>query len=608
MNPVGQLRPSQLLFTFGVGSLVDLPRMSALVMGLDEWDTRYSAEIIEERLLIEVQQRLGNQVKALRLPPAITDDDSQSSSTNLTGVPVAAFPRWLRCPFCDTLATIDSGTFVLRQDQYRPDRTRYVHASCTRVKGKEPDAVAVRFMLACRNGHLSDFPWIDYLYDGSPPSRSARLTLREYGVAGDASDIEIKDLEGGGRSKRLGDAFGRDFVCRSFHPHLRSKDSCQCTEPARTILLGASNAWFPIVLSAISLPVAVDKLTQLVEEHWADMQDIDSFEAAKYACHPKRMPALADFAVEAIWAAIEKKRANQVGKEKPAPVDLKVQEWSVFSNAASAPQSRDFKLSPVAAPKNYEKFFEETVLVQRLREVRALVGFTRVESKGDFVEAATNDDSRSAPLSRKPPTWVPAGEVRGEGLFLRFKEELLQVWCDKPEVKALEEKFLRGHIKWRKLRKQEPAAAHFPGIRYVLLHSFSHALMRQLAMECGYTAASLRERLYCLPPGVENGPMAGVLIYTSASDSEGTLGGLVQLGDPVKLGYHIAQALESMKLCASDPLCSEHEPGVDGMTVHGACCHACQFSSETSCERGNKYLDRTVLVPTYTNSTIGFFQ
>ena len=192
-------------------------------------------------------------------------------------------------------------------------------------------------------------------------------------------------------------------------------------------------------------------------------------------------------------------------------------------------------------------------------------------------------------------------------MFLRFKESPLNAWCGKPEVKTLEDKFWRGHRQWRKLRKLTPEGAHFPGIRYVLLHSFSHALMRQLAMECGYTAASLRERLYCLPDGVDNGPMAGVLIYTSATDSEGTLGGLVQLGDPVKLGYHVAQALEAMKLCASDPLCSEHEPGVDGMTVHGACCHACQFSSETSCERGNKYLDRTVLVPTYTNQALAFF-
>ena len=89
--------------------------------------------------------------------------------------------------------------------------------------------------------------------------------------------------------------------------------------------------------------------------------------------------------------------------------------------------------------------------------------------------------------------------------------------------------------------------------------------------------------------------MAGVLIYTAASDSEGTLGGLCALGEPDKLRRHIRRALEKMSLCASDPLCSEHLVG-SGETLHGASCHACSFLPETSCERGNKYLDRSALV------------
>jgi hypothetical protein len=122
--------------------------------------------------------------------------------------------------------------------------------------------------------------------------------------------------------------------------------------------------------------------------------------------------------------------------------------------------------------------------------------------------------------------------------------------------------------------------------------------MRQLAIECGYTAASLRERIYSKSPDDDNGPMAGVLIYTAAPDSEGTLGGLASLGEPIALGRHISQALEQMRLCASDPLCAEHSPLQNTTTLHWATCHACLFSPETSCERGNKYLDRSILVRT----------
>ncbi|MGC1719122.1 MAG: DUF1998 domain-containing protein [Isosphaeraceae bacterium] len=144
-------------------------------------------------------------------------------------------------------------------------------------------------------------------------------------------------------------------------------------------------------------------------------------------------------------------------------------------------------------------------------------------------------------------------------------------------------------------------------MRYVLLHSLSHALIRQFAMECGYSTASIRERIYSHPPGGGKEPMAGILLYTAAPDSEGTLGGLVARGEPMALGRHLDQALEAMRLCASDPLCAEHHPIKDGLTLHGAACHACLFLSETSCERGNKYLDRYVLVSTVESAELAFF-
>jgi hypothetical protein len=131
--------------------------------------------------------------------------------------------------------------------------------------------------------------------------------------------------------------------------------------------------------------------------------------------------------------------------------------------------------------------------------------------------------------------------------------------------------------------------------------------MRQLSLECGYTAASLRERLYSRGPDDPNGPMAGLLIYTSAPDSEGTLGGLVSLGEPTTLERHILLALEAARLCASDPLCAENPPGLRGQTLHAAACHACLFAPETSCERGNKYLDRSTLVKTVERDDLAFF-
>jgi hypothetical protein len=412
-----------------------------------------------------------------------------------------------------------------------------------------------------------------------------------------------------GKERRMGDAFDRDrfqFACPGHHPHLRLVENEPCEEEARTILLGSSNSWFPTVMSALSIPRAVDRLALLVDDLWAQLKDIPALDVAKYVTAPSRMPALVEFSAEQIWDAIETKRADS-GVEEEGDTDLKVPEWEVLTQQASAPVSKDFRLRQVDAPVGFEDVFEGTVLLDRVREVRALLGFTRIESKGDFADASYSPDDRETRLCRKAPTWLPVSEVRGEGIFLRFQEDVLQDWESRSAVDGLSKEFFEAHRRWRRLRRMEPDTGGFPGIRYVLIHSFAHALIRQIALECGYTAASLRERLYCRAPSEEDGPMAGVLIYTAASDSEGTLGGLVGLGEPLSLGRHVQQALEALRICASDPLCAEHPATGEGRGIHGACCHACLFASETSCERGNRYLDRGVLTATFAGRGTEFF-
>src|SRR5450759_4470278 len=589
MNELGELRPSQLIFTFGVGSLVDLPNMSAMVMGLDDWDTRYCKELEEDRLIAAVQKRLGPQMTKLYLPPIKLDSADRDPAAPAIGVPVVPFPRWMRCSLCDTLSTVESGVFKLIQDPWRPDKTAYVHQGCLKSQGgRAPSAHSVRFLLACREGHLTDFPWLNFVHKGNVPCRPATLSMREFGASGDASDIIVKchtcNVE-----RRMADAFDPDapFDCPGHHPHLRLVER-NCEEDAKTILLGASNAWFPIPLSALSIPRATDKLGKLIEEQWAELKDTEDVDELrllrkKLQRFQSLIPLFTEFKDEEIWAAIETKRAGAQEGATP-PEDLKLPEWHIFSNPDSAAENRDFKLKRVAPPKGFEPFFEDVLLVERIREVRALLGFTRVESNADFAEATIVVDGRLTKLSRESPKWLPASEVRGEGIFLRVREEVLLNWQTKSEVQQLEREFLESHKAWRRLRKLDPVQEGFPGIRLVLLHSLSHALMRQIVLDCGYSAASVRERLYSRQPGEEGGPMAGILLYTAAPDSEGTLGGLVELGVPQTLGRHLQQALESMRICASDPLCSEHRPDSHGRGIQGDWCHACQFSPETSCE------------------------
>lgn len=208
---------------------------------------------------------------------------------------------------------------------------------------------------------------------------------------------------------------------------------------------------------------------------------------------------------------------------------------------------------------------------------------------------------RLSDLCKGKPNWVPAGEVHGEGIFIRFNEKAISQWESSDAVLLRDQKIELGHRGWRNARGLDPEIS-YPGIRYTMLHTFSHLLIRELALECGYNAASIRERIYA----DKDNKMAGVLIYTAAADSDGTLGGLVDLGRPESLGRLIEQALNRAKVCSSDPLCSEHNPNED-RSLHASACHACTFVAETSCERGNRYLDRALLVETFECKDTAFF-
>ncbi|MHC5739782.1 DrmB family protein [Nostoc sp.] len=614
---VGELRPSQILFSFGVGAVLDLPNLSVMVMGLEDWNTQQGVvELGEQRLLAAIRRELGQQVKKLLAPPIPAEDASSSSPFDeyaRIGIPVAPFPGWMVCPRCRLLAPLYP-YFQLKENSYRPDQTRYVHLNCPKSQKKDPTAIPSRFLVSCERGHLDDFPWLYFVHRSNTACKGP-LRLEEYGVSGSPTDIVVK-CNGCNSERRLSDAFGELGKknmprCRARHPHLRGFDD-SCDEQMKTILLGASNSWFPITLSALSIPITSNQLEQLVNQNWTILGKASNFSALDAVLQAffamGQLQELSKYTTDKIWALVEQKQLQQQSNFDDESVrDLKTPEWQIFSAADPNLNTPDFQLRTVNPPSGYKNYFSQVVLVERLREVRALIGFTRIQSPGDFIDSGEILTEHRVPLSRSKPKWVPASEVKGEGIFIQFKETTLHQWEQNQLLQDYERQAFDAHKKWCNVRSLDPDKVKFPGVRYILLHSFAHALMRQMALECGYNAASLKERIYSKRPEEEGGPMAGILIYTAAPDSEGTLGGLVSLGEPKILGYHIDQALEQMRLCASDPLCAEHTPFKGATSLHWAACHACLFSPETSCERGNKYLDRAVLIPTVLSADLAFF-
>lgn len=383
-------------------------------------------------------------------------------------------------------------------------------------------------------------------------------------------------------------------VCRGRHPHLGAFDQDGCGKTVRAMVLGASNQWFSVLGRALYIPDQTSQASELVTRHWPTLSTIEDRSVLDSAVRfDANLKALKAHDLDDIWAEIER-RHNDVPEHAE---DLTEREYHALADPTKArSDDRDYEATTLpTVPAGWSPLLDRVVEVTRLRETRALLGFTRIDAP-EYGEIDT-DNVKRAPLTRNgKPTWVPAAVTRGEGIFLKFNTKTIEGWEAAAETSEHLARLRTAHRQWRTNRALPgPHDDYWPGDRYVLLHTLSHLLIREIALECGYASASITERIYATTDDDRN--EAGILLYTAASDSEGTLGGLVRLAKAAELGRILRAAFGNARRCSSDPLCGDHSPMQTEDSLHGAACHACLFASETSCQRGNRFLDRRLIAP-----------
>lgn len=603
-----KLRQSQIVSTYGPGALVDLPDSAVLVAGLEHW--MGDAPLVHEpRLLASLRARLGLSALELRAPPVPEREDQMG-----VGLVAWQFPEW----FVAQYEVVDPKRGRSRPLVHRRAlvKGRYVGGEDPSGKRKRKDwpVVPVRFVQACPNGHVSDIDWPKLLHGGV--ACVGQLWLDEMGTTGDLAELFLR-CDGCARKPlslvQLQHTPGEKSVlgdCRGDRPWLgpAAREACQGPDgkPHRNKLLirHASNAYFPVIERAISIPDHHERLRKAVDAVWEDFLVVADSEAeVKRERRKQRVQqALDGFSDSEVWEECQQRRSGGVAEQKK----LKDVEMDTFLSAqdemgADKP-SGDFyarRLPWGPARKGAVANVERLVLVHRLREVVTQVGFTRFESIAVAVDAEVDLGVRLASLALDP-RWLPAVENRGEGVFLALDPKKVQAWIERPAVKQRAKQFfagVRGTSK-KQIPIEQVEQIHMP---YVMLHSLSHLLLTAIALECGYAAASIRERIY-----VRDGAY-GILLYTGTPDAEGTLGGLVQVGR--KIGRHLAGALELGRLCSNDPVCAQHKPNHahEDRNTHGAACHGCLLIAEPSCERRNELLDRSLVVPTVDLADAAFF-
>ncbi|MFT9251584.1 MAG: DUF1998 domain-containing protein [Acetobacter okinawensis] len=603
IEPIGTVRRSQLVSTFGIGAIVDLEKGSFMPMGLEDWErvnSLPSLRIGEERL----QAMLG--VSHFRLGPVKEQLAGTTQIRARSAAPAVRFPEWHECPKCHIIGR-EGTPFELADDGAR--------LRCT-AHGGNVFTNPVRFVVACRRGHLSDFPWEWWAHRGHEEGICQRPLLRlgSHGESASLADLfvicEACSTPNRKTSQSLGTAFGADalngWACDGFRPWLHDRQA-DCPEPVRALQRGASNVHFGVVGSALSIPPASEALTQIVEQ---SRMYLDGVPEAALPAVLTGVSQTYGVPVDQLLAAYRRLRSLEGGGPPLTEKIAREQEYDALSQSRDdpivggvVPQFQNDVLDPPPALSNW---FDLVGATSRLREVRALAGFSRIEPYPVSPERVRQAiaEGKVSPLSKTERAWLPGAEIRGEGIFLRFRTETVDGWIeDNPGL------ITRAAI----LETRSGAIAQERGYdrdytitpRLLLVHAFSHAFIRQISVECGYSASALRERLYVSDTGRT---MNGVLIYTGSPDSEGSLGGLVRLADPQLLEPIVLRTLANAGWCGSDPVCLETDPRQSGDRISGAACHCCLLLPETACERFNRELDRAMLVGDAENAFSGFFK
>ena len=587
------LRQSQVVTTFGPGSLVDLPRKSVIIGGLDDWRMPGRTRIREPRLEAKLRRLLDVPVLELYEPPAYDEDAARQGATPRF-VAARVFPRWYV-----TQEPVAGGGGVFRRRRLVGD------AALTNGRYRDPEdnrrkpVVPVRFVAACPRGHAEDLDWRIFIHRGMTEC-TRTLWIEERGTSGDVADIVVGcdcRLE-----RKLLDAISPGTralgICDGQRPWLGPFAREPCSEYRRLLIRTASNAYFPELMSAISLPDEDDALKAAVDRWWTDLQSISGAAELPFARkYNTQMAADLDgYDDSDVMAAIQRRKE---GAGAPDEASIKPAEFDVMASGKARlgrddPESAFFMetLDPSVWRRPGERLLDpvqRVVIIRRLREVIVQVGFTRFDALAPDEDGELDMGVERAALSRAL-TWLPAVEHKGEGIFLQFDAVAVEAWRQRAAVKMREDALRAGFYAWKLDRPN--SRREFPGVAYVIMHSLAHMLLTAIALEAGYAASSLRERIYA------SEGRYGILIYTATTGAEGTLGGLVETAKD--LGKHLRRALEAGELCSNDPVCAEHKPDdrLAARPLQGAACHGCLLISETSCEQRNDVLDRALVVET----------
>lgn len=565
---LGDLRPNQIITTFGPGSIVDAVKDSVTILDTSYWKDR-GKKIIDGRLA----SYLG--VDCFYMP---------RTSANWGDVPVVSFPYTHICSKCGRLFDI--------RDDFDLEKYLSLGARCPECGWS---AYPSRFITICEDGHMDDFPWSWWVHRGNDGCDGV-LKINSSGDTSTLADMHVRCTKCNAWRSMSGATQKENFegmVCRGHHPFRPHARNERCGKQLIPSQRGASNVYFPVSRSAISIPPWINPLFNLIDEH---LRDIELARTLMGDAGVSRIYELyfqaysrADFD-----AALER-RLNNITEFK----EIKQMEYDAITHhndPSYASNKKHFKAEEENLPDYLKPYFSRLIRVTRLREVKVLLGFMRVDAPDPDADEQPNVVKLSKGKTGDGEKWLPAAEVHGEGIFIEFNRQTLNQWLS--TVRTLSQKYADAYKEFCESKGWTVTVER--NAIYVLMHTFSHLLIKQMSMSSGYSSTAIRERIYF------SDRMSGILFYTGSADKEGSLGGLVELGTAAKITELMRDAFQEALLCTNDPECMHNMPA--GKNSNGAACHSCCMISETACENGNRMLDRGLVVPIAEREAQAYFR
>ena len=589
------LRMGQLFGPYSVGAIYPCDaNTTVMIAGLDAYEDQVEKGQLKEICDSRLRQYVG--VNKLYEPP--TGDNGF--------VPTLRFPNWLYCPRCGEMKYISptNSSTSLRCE------------SCSKKYHHDVRLVPERFVVVCPHGHIDSFPVMKWVHGGTDhDEKDPKHTVyrRTKGGSTTMGDIEYRCTCGVHRSLNGASSLGGldkiDYQCTGRQPWLDQKSNQPCpadNKKLRVVIMGATNVCYPDVVSSVLIPDALDeKVKATVDHQFDDMLEMDhrgmldkiiNMLAKENGINPDSMRL----------AYHQKKNA---GNGEQSEVEYLHDEYLTLRDPKITKKGefvgKSLDVSNYSLPL-MRRLISKVSLVETITVTRALVGFTRLNP--EYNDSKTMTERRRA-LSRKKLDWTLASQTIGEGIFIDFDVTCLKEWATRPEVIKRMRTMQRNLDEARADRNLAPQRLN---PNYVVIHTLSHLLLLGISEVCGYTAASLRERIYCQnflgDEGIEDfEDMHGLLIYTASSSGDGSLGGLVRSGEPGRFEEIILKALQKATWCSDDPVCIESTgQGLDSCNL--AACYNCALLPETACENGNKFLDRGLVIGTLDEPRTGFFR